>query len=562
MRLKKILPVVLVLCMFLPVFMVNGVQNTTPVNTVKPSSESSVGVVAGDTLYYTIDQFDMPDIYFENLETYENVTINEADIAGNKIYFKVMHVDDSYTADPITYPTEPFVRFGVGIQFTKDISITIGSGVEEVTIVLPDGGATPAMGVGGIPKFNISNPEGPAIFCLSDDYAAHEEFFDVFPVDVTVTNNADVFNVLLENTTTGGMIEANYRKSDGVLTHFLVDNFYATGFMNATGIVAELNLDEKVYRPLPVSVGDTITLNAEIADIVLEGTGDLYDEINQTEYTSVQNELDILESETVFKFVVDDVEGLYYLCSIYQYDMEEQELTKMYGQTHFTGFLGFIGDVSSPFYGTFFSPRDFMNPDFFGSLLASYNVWPAFAPAMTPDWDIYQGEALLVDTAMSVYLDDFLELEGPPEDEMIINSAEMTMGFTESRGYYFMTASMNVDMELNVSAMMDVPRQEAYTNGSKVVGSMEMYTGYSSGGIIASARMQMDMDMETYGIEGGTAPPSGTMNIDMDMKLVNPQYDPPEPGQGGFIPGFTWLISLPALFAVALAATIIRKRKA
>ena len=53
----------------------------------------------------------------------------------------------------------------------------------------------------------------------------------------------------------------------------------------------------------------------------------------------------------------------------------------------------------------------------------------------------------------------------------------------------------------------------------------------------------------------------GTAVVDFDFKLRNPNYDPPDPIGSGIIPGFTWLVAIPALIGAAAVGLVIRKRK-
>ncbi|MHA1355478.1 MAG: hypothetical protein ACTSR1_09930 [Candidatus Heimdallarchaeota archaeon] len=52
-----------------------------------------------------------------------------------------------------------------------------------------------------------------------------------------------------------------------------------------------------------------------------------------------------------------------------------------------------------------------------------------------------------------------------------------------------------------------------------------------------------------------------SITVEFDFKLVNPNYNPPDPIGRGFIPGFTWAIAIPALIGVAAFALFARKRK-
>ena len=122
--------------MLTPVLAVTGYTQDTPYVAIEPEAiDSDVGVVAGDTLKWDIDALDLP-------SDPDNVTL--PDFAGNQIYMKILHVDDSYT---LPEGTGTYVTFAVGLLFLQTETITIYPGlpVLEQNIVIPAGAATPSM---------------------------------------------------------------------------------------------------------------------------------------------------------------------------------------------------------------------------------------------------------------------------------------------------------------------------------------------------------------------------------------------------------------------------------
>ncbi|MHA1212701.1 MAG: hypothetical protein ACTSSH_09590, partial [Candidatus Heimdallarchaeota archaeon] len=104
--------------------------------------------------------------------------------------------------------------------------------------------------------------------------------------------------------------------------------------------------------------------------------------------------------------------------------------------------------------------------------------------------------------------------------------------------------------------------QETATLGIDVSVFEEGWIGYAEDGILAGLRMNLDVNVELTTEYASLSPISaGTISIIFDFKLVNPDYNPPDPLGGGILPGFTWLVSIPAILSVAAIGAIIRKRK-
>ncbi len=509
--------------------------------------DADVGVQAGDTIYYDIDQLVFP-------PGFDTPGVTLPDFAGNQIFLKIEAVFENYVF-PDT--TGTMIFYAVGLLFGEEETFTVGEGLLATDFIIPAGAATPAAGVRGVPHFNGTSAP-PMVFVVNDAWTTHELMLEA--IGFTVTNEASTFSISVTNGT--GLINAAWRKSDGVCTHVLFDDIYFMG-MNLTDTTIELSLDRVEYKPLPVTVGDFVEFEADIANIEVTGTGDLYTSINQTSLNSFLDDMAALEGKIFQKLIIDEVIGLYYSCSVYMYNFETEQLEKIAEDIVYNGFLGVILTSNQPFYYVAASSPEALMPE-----ISPYTYFPYFAPFVTPDWEIYEGHMNLYDTMLGVYVVDILELFSVPTDAMTYHALGGSFDFVQKRDFYYLQQALTYDVEDNydysssftISLLDGVDPQMVYDDGSRITVNEEGYVCYTEEGIPAAIAVRADVELEYY---DSASPASGTgaLEIHVDFKLRNPLYNPPELIQGGIFPGFTWIIAIPSLFAVAVAGFVYRKKK-
>ncbi|MHA1367325.1 MAG: hypothetical protein ACTSP5_13065, partial [Candidatus Heimdallarchaeota archaeon] len=187
--------------------------------------------------------------------------------------------------------------------------------------------------------------------------------------------------------------------------------------------------------------------------------------------------------------------------------------------------------------------------------------FPVYAPIITNDWDIFGGYMVLLHDIVDVYLDQVLDLllDIP---QVTFNNIEGVFQLLEKDGYRYMQEEINIDLDATISDITLMSRSNFVPQAtlSLEVGIILQEIGwlaYSSTGVIAGARTQINLDASVE-LEGTSY---GTIGVNFDFKLRNPDYNPPDPISSGLIPGFTWLVAIPALIGAAAVGLIIRRRK-
>ena len=524
LKLNKVIIVTVLLLVISPIVAVFG--TTVPENvSVSPQNYGDgVGVVAGDTIKYTINELTLPDM--------DNLSFSN--LAGNKLYVKVLAVADH------EFPGEvagDLIYYSLGIQFTTDVTLTIGEGITAFPIVIPAGSATPGITMTGVPHFNVTEGYSPSLF-FREDGCSYKNVA-LASAGLTITEDTAMLRAV------GTGIELEWRKSDGVLTDLLLEDV-DTPFGNFTGITVDLSLESKVYNGISVTVGQEITLEADIASLDITVAGDIGTLLNESTITSIEDEVNVIEGNTFVTYEVLAVEGLYYETSVSMYDFVTHSLVEANDTYVFNAFLGNIPTGPSPIY----SSKGIATVDF-----------PVYAPIITNDWDIYGGYMVLLHDIVDIYLDQVLDLVlNIPE--VTFNNIEGTFELLEKDGYKYMREEINIDLDASLTDISLMSRsnfvpQAGLTLGVSAILEQNGWIAYSSSGVLAGARMQIgidasiDLDAVSY----------GTIAVNLDFKLRNHDFDPPDPIGNGLIPGFTWLVAIPALIGAAAVGLIIRRRK-
>lgn len=529
LRLNKIVVFAAMMLILTPLLTVIGTNNTAdPVYTPNNFGDD-VGVTAGMTIKYDINELVFPAI--------PNVTIS--DLAGNQLYVKVMSVEDHDFGSGVI---GKWINYGMGLIFLTDETITIGEGFTALDLVIPAGAATPAVTSSGIPHFNGSYSF--AFFFLDDDWTFHELALE----SVGFTVNSGGSDFIATYGSGPGSMSMTYRKSDGILTELHIEDIYIMG-MNYTGMTFDLSFASVETKGLDLTIGQEIELVADIAHLAVEGTGEIYSMLNTSMIDSYTDEIASMEGQTLLKYVITDIEGLYYTADVYSYDFTTESLVKAVEEHMFMGFLGGYQMEQPP-------------------LWESGMIWTDFyAPAITADYDIYGGYMVLLDTIVGIYLEDILAVLPTTITgfDFTVNTIDGTFGVEEKKGYFFLKEL--IDVNVDITTVLALPTLEGFLNpmvdptiNINAALHQEGWVAYSESGILAGMRIKADVDLTIttdYTISGM---PTGTVSIDFDFKIVNPDYNPPDPIKGGIFPGYTWLVAIPALLAVA-AIGLIKRRK-
>ncbi len=547
-----------------PVLSVNAVMVIED-NMTANVYDSDVLVEAGTNLYYNLDYFEYPDWLLEDIA--DNITIPNL---ANKLqlYVKILAVDEyqqMYYNN--TYPTlqGPVVYTAIGMKVIQDIPLSFNFDAFTSDITIPEGVIMNAAGVAGLPHFNTTweGPKlndmwynydyGPIVFVLNTDWDDHEVQLEA--MGLTITETEDDFTARVENGS--GLMEGTWRKSDGVLTHIILDDLYLTGMMNATDYKVEMTLIDETFVPLEAEIGDIIQLNNEIASFDVSGSGELYQNITDTfgdNITYIQDQFTHMTGKPMAKFQIIDTVGTFYKCKMWIYDWDQDKLVLMPNHVVFNGYMGL-----SPTW------EHAQTPMVYGTTAAFI---PGMGPVITPDWDHYEGYMALMNVVADTYADEVLEAIEIPEENFTITGFGGLFQMQKKSGYYYFQESLAGQAEINITGIMPSPTpytmiaNQIYDIGVDISVTQNAYVAFANKGILAGAKMTVNLTAILYDELDSGFLPEGTVNVYVTMKFGNPDYNPPdllEPA--GFIPGFTWLMVFPAIMSIAVATIYFRKRK-
>jgi len=216
MRMRRIFILFTLLILSLPILSINGTIKNEKEIIIPTDFNSDIGVLAGDTFYYNIDELILP----PDIEI-DNVTL--PDFSGNQIFVKVLFIDENYQYDLTTFGTA--IHLSLGFKFAKDTTFELDFSLLSTDIVIPEGAATPSITSIGNPHFESTPDLAPTMFFLNNDWDSHATLLE--GLGFTVTNDANELSAIMFDG--AGVITFTWRKSDGALTHLMVEDILFLG---------------------------------------------------------------------------------------------------------------------------------------------------------------------------------------------------------------------------------------------------------------------------------------------------------------------------------------------
>ena len=143
-----------------------------------------------------------------------------------------------------------------------------------------------------------------------------------------------------------------------------------------------------------------------------------------------------------------------------------------------------------------------------------------------------------------------------------LNTIDGDFFLSEKRDFKYFKESLNVDIDLELEQELspfDADMVLTFDIGATI--TQDGWLGYHESGVIAGLRLQLGATIEVTSDLTVSGVPTGSITINLDYKIVNPDYNPPDPMGGGVIPGYTWIIAIPALLSLAAIGLISRRRK-
>jgi len=289
---------------------------------------------------------------------------------------------------------------------------------------------------------------------------------------------------------------------------------------------------------------------ADTINLEISGDGPIWEEIPDGIIENITSTASSYEGKTMLKLTIDEVKGLFYKCSLYAYNFETDLLEK---DDYSYVFCGFFGAVTSYYDQPFY---DSISPPGFDINMIMTEYVPGVAPWITPDWDIYAGILKLADTAIGVYVQEILDFVSIPTSEVTLHTVGGEVELINKGDFYYFYVRATIDEEVNETESTGITILGEYDEGTRVSVEAEAYLCYHETGIMAAVKAAADVTY-TYYNETHASNIHGVVTL----KLRNPVYSPPEIIRDGILPGFDWLIAIPALAGVAAFGLIKRRRK-
>ena len=162
-----------------------------------------------------------------------------------------------------------------------------------------------------------------------------------------------------------------------------------------------------------------------------------------------------------------------------------------------------------------------------------------------------------MNTVAGVYINELFEALGPDEDYMIFHTLAANMGMTHADGYYYFQqgANANYDQNHTTSGIIVTLLQPEgyYDTGENYNITQSMWWAYTDSGIWAGIELHAEGAYEAY--DDDDLMDEGTIEFIVDIRLVNPDYNPLPPDDipptGGF-PGFTLMIVIPVIITFGI----------
>lgn len=521
------------------------------------SQEENEGYQAGDTIYYKVSQWQVPDIL--SMEDNGTELGVDLDLTNARVALKILSVDQAG------------YWLGAYGKLTRVGSVNFASPeMNEITIPIPVGlsgpfltesyfSFTPWVGGDITPPIWVKN----APWSLIENWADNNEELDFNDDGTTVTITIELA-LEMDEQASDLSLSMSYAKNED-------DAFFQSltleGTIEEEEVKVELTQDGKEYLPLSeeLDVGDVLRYDLIKADavfsLVLNDIGEdfintLVQDQTAGKYTDVQDLLDDLalnitamKDKTIFEYRIDKIDGIFYNTTLSQlnFDTDEMEEVGSMGVNGFVGSqpldLGMLTGLTE-----LNLTEDLLGGDLDELSLStdSFMTGIGIPVSLSPDWDMWEGlfdQTETVQTLVSLLTTD--------QTSSDIGQLYSDLGFTknpsiagntswvEEEGYWLSQLGVDLEFAWDASELALGESDETnFTLPDFAIPNFELeaalFQGYTDTGILVGAgvytelKTTFDLVLDPALLLGGSGsipglnlniPINGDLYLKLDLQL-------------------------------------------
>lgn len=560
---------------------------STAVSVHSVQSTSLDNIKAGDTVYYKVSKYSLP---LTDLLAGQNTGIDlsqvQLDLTGSFIGVKVMQ----------TFPARGLYFLNSFVILGKQISIPFPAGTDpSITSIFGNSLTIPA-GVGlslgtTIPGSNLvtflqsGNDGGIPVYIEPSNTANFKTYLDaaasqISGASLVTTDSTDTFQVVFQAQSTALSIDATLVWAKTGANAGFFQSFEVSGkILNSQNAYVNYDfafaLDHIAYNPLPTEIVNqqSQTLSVEGVNFDLSWTGGYFDaamqqDFNQTAYNQLQSDLSALKGQDVLRYLITDVAGMYYQTEI----DAKSSATAGFSTVLNSWYNGFTG--SPTVYDKTCTP-DCLPYD--ASTNPLPGLIPFLAPALTPDWNVWQANIATINALMNIVVKTYTSASVSNQliqSGLSIDSLSFLSQLREQSNFKYFYDQLNAKASFDASKANAQNLPTGYTGNEKATFDMSgnSWTSYSDTGLIAGFGLQYNVSLGLTDIPfNSTYTGSGTLNLGIYLKLKNNAFSTLPAGTSASAVKDTLVVSninsspgfeiIPLLVAIVIIPVISKKRR-
>ena len=506
-----------------------GFANVKNLDNIKP----------GDTVYYKVSKYNYP---LQNLLAGQTSSIDlsqvQLDLTGSQFGVKVMNTystSGQYLLDvfvilgkqivvPFPSNTDPTVTS----IFGNTMTIPAGTGI-SIGAMLPGSNLVSFISSGsnsGIPVYIESSNTG--------NYKTYLDGLSSSSSSYTTTDGSDTFQTVCKvNDNTGSftitLVWFKTGNDAGFFKSFDLTGTVPNSQGQSVNVAVTFSFDHRVNNPLPSEAtdGKTQYLQIESAGIDLSWDGtyfnDLMNGFNQTAYNETKSQLQSMVGQNFMRYTFNIFgnTGMYYATNLDLYDFNTN---------------GYVSDLYIQWFDGFTGTPDGYNPscapNCYNANSPTGFLVPFLAPAITPDWDIWQTN-MNTYQALSGIVTNTLTSSSVTNNildyGLKVNTLTNLMQLRSKDQFMYFYDELNAKMNYDASQALSSNRPSNFdgTEKASVDAAGNLWSSYTNKGLIAGygVKFNVTVSVTNFPLSSNTGRGDGTLTLGIVFKLRNDAFN-------------------------------------